>query len=171
METSGIRDAMAADARVLAEMKARFARSVYRGFLPMELLNEAHRDRYASEIGQWLESGRFRVPLLEKNGQPRAFALISDYAEVPGTGLIYEMILDRACPTEDYRRLLAHILERFRAAGYPVGYVWVLRDNFKARFLYEQMGFRADGTQRTVQLDDQTLAIARYVRPVDRPIP
>lgn len=171
MGTSSIRDAMAADALVLAEMKTRFVRRIYRGFLPMELFTEACCDRYAPEISQWLTDGRFQAPVLEADGQPQAFALVGDYYEVAGTGLIYEMIIDQGCRMEDYRRLLTHILKRFREAGYPAAYVWVLRDNFKVRYFYEQMGFRADGTRRTVQQGDQELIITRYVRPLDKPLP
>lgn len=171
MGTSNIRDAMAADVSVLAEMKTRFVRSIYRGFLPMELFNEASCGRYAPEISQWLTDGRFQAPMLEADGQPQAFALVGDYYEVAGTGLIYEMIFDQACRTEDHRRLLAHILTRFRETGYPAAYVWVLRDNFKVRFFYEQMGFRADGTRQTIRRGDQELIITRYVCPLDKPLP
>ncbi len=171
MGTSSIRDAMAADVSVLAEMKTRFVRRIYRGFLPMELFTEASCSRYAPEISQWLTGGRFQAPMLEADGQPRAFALVGDYLEVAGTGLIYEMIVDQGCRMEDYRRLLTHILKRFRETGYPSAYVWVLRDNFKIRYFYEQMGFRADGARRTVRQGEQELIITRYVYPLDKPLP
>lgn len=47
-------------------------------------------------------------------------------------------------------RLLDAAMDRLRAAGCPEVTLWVLRDNDRARAMYERRGWRPDGGTRTV---------------------
>ena len=59
--------------------------------------------------------------------------------------------------------LCALVLAVLAAADYRQVHQWVLRDNFRLRFLLERYGFKADGARRTVTFEGQQLQIARYL--------
>lgn len=59
--------------------------------------------------------------------------------------------------------MLLHSCLNKLASKYDVVRVNTVRDNFRARFLYEQYGFRADGTQFTQVIDGNELRIIRLV--------
>ena len=57
-------------------------------------------------------------------------------------------------------------LAQMRKEGYAAVHLWVLRDNFRVRFLFESLGFRHDGSTRTLDISGQELLIARYTFPL-----
>ena len=40
-------------------------------------------------------------------------------------------------------------------------HVWTMRDNFRARFLFDRYGFRRDGAQRTADVEGHTVDVIR----------
>ena len=46
--------------------------------------------------------------------------------------------------------------------GHTSAYLWILTDNFRVRFLFENLGFRPDGARETREMFGQELYIARY---------
>lgn len=161
-----IRQATPEDIPRLAELKCAYVRNLYRGFLSRDILNHATPGHYTVELTQWLETGRFRIALTQRDGIIRDYIVYGDNSQEPYNGLIHEGVCSDMTTSEDKRLLVEHCLQDLRQRGHTVAYLWLLVDNFRTRFLFESLGFKADGARQTRTLQDQELRIARYIYPL-----
>lgn len=161
-----IRQATPADIPRLAELKCTYVRSLYRGFLSQDILDQSTPEHYIDELTQWMESNRYCIALTQRDGAIRDYIVYGDNSQEPYNGLILEGVCSNMTTSEDKRLLVEHCLQDLRQRGHTVAYLWVLVDNFRVRFLFESLGFRADGTRQTRIMQDQELRIARYIYPL-----
>lgn len=145
-----------------ARMKADYVRSLYRGFLSPEYLRQIDENYYVSQIREWLSSGLYWVDMLDVDGKAEGFIVYGEDTSCPGCGLIYEQALNPICSLPEKNTLVQHALEQLKSKGMREIHLWVLWDNFCMRFLYESLGFRADGMTMKEQLDTMELCLARY---------
>ncbi len=162
MAELNIRQATMADIPLLAELKCAYVRSLYRGFISQEILNDATLEHYISDITAWMKSGQYRVALIERDGAIGTYLVYGDNPEEPYNGLIYEGVCDHLSTSEEKRALVDHCLQELRSHGHTTAYLWVLVDNFRVRYLFENLGFRPDGERQQRELFGQKLSIARY---------
>ena len=73
---------------------------------------------------------------------------------------------DHIADAAEKRAMIDFSLAQMRQEGYAAVHLWVLRDNFRVRFLFESLGFRHDGSTRTLDISGQELLIARYTFPL-----
>ncbi len=158
-----IRAARGEDVLELAELKSRHVRMLYRGFLPDPLLAYAEPDYYLEQFQSWLGQEPFHLDVLVQDGALQGYVVYGQEQAEPQFGLIQEVALDIVRARSDYRMLYDHALAVLAAADYRQVHQWVLRDNFRLRFLLERYGFKADGARRTVTFEGQQLQIARYL--------
>ena len=162
MAKLNIRLATLEDIPCLAELKSTYVRSLYRGFISQSVLNSSTTELHEATLRDWLESGAYRIALIERDGVISNYIVYGDNPDEPYNGLIYEGVCDQLTTSEEKRMLVDHCLNELRAKGHTIAYLWVLVDNFRVRYLFESMGFRPDGTRDTRELYDQELRIARY---------
>lgn len=62
------------------------------------------------------------------------------------------------------RTLMTEAALRCAAAGHRSMYLWVLKENARARRFYERAGFEADGTEEPFEVDGVAVPEVRYVR-------
>ncbi|WP_326768956.1 GNAT family N-acetyltransferase [Streptomyces sp. NBC_01591] len=67
------------------------------------------------------------------------------------------------------RALMAEILTRTEAGGFPDLALWVLKENAPARRFYERAGFRPDGAEESFEADGVLVPEVRYVRALGGP--
>jgi GNAT superfamily N-acetyltransferase len=67
------------------------------------------------------------------------------------------------------RALMAEILARTAAAGFPDLALWVLKENAPARRFYERAGFRPDGAEESFEADGVPVPEVRYIRALGGP--
>ena len=146
----------------LAALKSTYVRSLYRGFIPQELLCRASVERYISAITEWMETGLYHVALIERDGVIGSYIVYGRNPEEPFNGLVYEGVCDHLATTEEKRLLVDHCLSSLRGQGHTIAYLWILVDNFRVRYLFETLGFRPDGARETREMFGQELRIARY---------
>lgn len=163
MTKLNIRPVQQGDITTLAQVKSDYVRRLYRGFVPQEVLKTATPAYYTQELTQWLESGRYRIAVLESEGAIRAFTSYADDPDDAHSGLIYESACDQATSSEEKRALVDHVIQLFRQEERSQVHLWVLRDNFHVRFLFETLGFRPDGARQAKQFFGEELTITRYV--------
>lgn len=162
MAELNIRLATREDIPRLAQLKSTYVRSLYRGFIPQELLCRATEEHYVAAITEWLETGLYNVALIEHDGAIGNYIVYGDNPEAPYNGLIYEGVCDHFTTTEEKRMLVQHCLNDLRGRGHTTAYLWILVDNFRVRYLFETLGFRPDGARETRELFGQELHISRY---------
>jgi len=162
MAELNIRQATMEDIPLLAELKNTYVRSLYRGFISQDVLNGATLEHYIAAITEWMESGQYRVALIERDGAIGTYIVYGDNPEAPFNGLIYEGVCDHLSTTEEKRALVDYCLGDLRGHGHTTAYLWILVDNFRVRYLFETLGFRPDGERQTRETFGQELHIARY---------
>ncbi len=157
-----IRPATADDIATMAELKSTYVRSLYRGFISQDILHRSTPDFHAATLRAWLESGMYRILLAECDGVLSHYIVFGTNPEEPHNGLIYEGVSSSFTSTEDKRLLVDRCLQELREMGHTIAHLWILTDNFRVRFLFENLGFRPDGAREKRNMFGQELHIARY---------
>ncbi|MGN1021136.1 MAG: GNAT family N-acetyltransferase [Aristaeellaceae bacterium] len=147
------------DALSLAGVKSRYVRALYRGYLPAEFLKQLHETYYLAQAQGWLADG-WQAEVLEEDGTVTGFVVYGADPAEEGCGLILEAAILPASGGLDKALLMQAVLDKLMAR-YSRVHVWTMRDNFRARFLFDSFGFRRDGAQRTVTVEGQTLDVIR----------
>lgn len=157
-----LRPATKDDAERLAAVKSEYIRSLYRGFLPADYLRQATAEFYIPEVNWWMQDGS-HVDVLEMDGQIVGYVVYGTSSSDPGCGIIREEAILPVYGRREKDALAQWALRQLTAMGFQTIHLWVLRDNFRVRFLFESIGFRPDGTVRVEPRDNLALNISRYV--------
>lgn len=157
-----VHPAQLSEVGAIARIKADYVRGTYRGFLSPEYLRQIGADYYVLQIRDWLSGGLYSVDMLDVDSKPTGFIVYGQDPDAPGCGLIYEQAIDPVCSMPEKNTLVNRALAELTNMGLREIHLWALRDNFRLRFLYESLGFRADGMVREDQLDSMELRLARY---------
>ena len=156
-----IRPACHDDVKALAQVKSRYVRALYRGFMSAEYLRRLDEEYFLEQVKGWLD-GQYRLTVLEQDGEVVGYVAYGEDPEDANYGLIREVsVIPSACLQE--KEMLMDSCLADLAQRYEFAHVMTLRDNFHVRFMFEQYGFRADGTQFTREIDGNELQIIRLV--------
>lgn len=158
-----IRSARREDIPALARLKYDYVRNLYRGFLPMEVLETVSPHMYEEQFRTWMDEEHYQVNTAWEGDTLRAFLVYGENEEEKGVGLLYEGGSDLLFSTEDKRVHLGSVLDQLRGMGFSTVHLWILRDNFRVRVVFESLGFRPDGARRTRIENDQELVLTRYI--------
>ncbi|MBB5126230.1 ribosomal protein S18 acetylase RimI-like enzyme [Streptomyces albaduncus] len=166
-----LRPMTADDCERVAEIRIRGWQHAYRGLVPQPYLDglditadaERHRTRLlrgdgsvvnlvaeteGGELAGWAAFGRYRDGDL-RTGDAELYALYLRPERIgQGVG----------------RTLLTEVTHRCAAAGHRTMYLWVLKDNARARRFYERAGFGADGAEEPFEVDGVEVPEVRYAK-------
>ena len=168
-----IRPMVLADCDRVAEIRVRGWQSAYRGLIPQSYLDamsmardaERHRTRFAQGDGSVVNL------VAERDGEVMGWACHGPYrdGEVRTTDAeLYAVYVDpRRYGTGIGHALLLEALWNRTALGHDRMYLWVLKDNTRARRFYERAGFEADGTEEPFEADGVSVPEVRYARPLN----
>ncbi|MEV5199439.1 GNAT family N-acetyltransferase [Streptomyces sp. NPDC053720] len=172
-----VRDMTVDDCETVSRIRARGWRGAYTGLVPQSYLDEM-------ELAVAEDAERRRASL------GRGTTIVNLVAERPGSGVIgwgcYGPYREMGRPvargelyalyvtpeqigTGAGRALMAEILGRTTAAGFPDLALWVLKENAPARRFYERAGFRPDGAEESFEADGALVPEVRYVRALGGP--
>ncbi|MFE9853014.1 GNAT family N-acetyltransferase [Streptomyces sp. NPDC005576] len=168
------------DCEAVAAIRVRGWQSAYRGLLPQAYLD-------AMDVGRETETRRKRlagggaVNLVAVSGPPGSpaaevvgWACYGAYREDDGRrtegGELYTLYVrpDRTGAGTG-GALLAEIMGRAAADGFPTLALWVLRENTGARRFYERAGFAPDGAEEDFEAGGLMVPEVRYVRALTPP--
>ena len=148
-----VREAMAADARTVAEIHVAAWRAAYRELMPADYLasldvNE-RADLWTKSI---IRGGPARLALAEIDGAVAGFclygptrdALADDVAEIYAVNVMPERWRMGAG-----RALCEHARRQAAAREHKTMTLWVVKRNDPARRFYERLGYEPDGAERT----------------------
>ena len=162
MDEYRLRPATKDDIARLAAVKSEYIRSLYRGFLPPEYLRQATAEFYTPEVSWWMSDGS-HVDVLEIDGQIVGYVVYGISSNDWSCGLIREEAILPIYGRKEKDALAQWAIRQLTAMGFRTIHLWVLRDNFRVRYLFESIGFRPDGTVRVEPRDNLELRISRYV--------
>lgn len=159
-----LRDARSEDAALLEGIRVRAWHEAYPGLVEQEVLDALDpTDEQTLAVWRNLIDGpegfAFVQVAVNEGGTPIGFVAVAapsrDEDEDDSVAEIAAIYVD----PEHYRggvgrAMMEHVLERLKDDGYEECTVWTLDKNVRALALYEGLGFRRDGSERT---DDQWL--------------
>ena len=162
------RDAVVADARVIAEVHVRSWQAAYRGELPDDYLDGLSVDEREEQWVAWLtdpEQGSGLVVGTDERGRVVGFTSFGpsrDGDARDGTGEVRTIyVRPEWFGTGTGRDLFARANDRLRELGYTRASLWVLATNVRSRRFYEKAGWAFDGTESTHQSECLNMPIVR----------
>ncbi len=168
-----LRRATPADASLLAAVEVATWRAAYRGLMPDAFLGALSE---AEKAEDWRRSllkhgplGRKRVVVAEADTGPIGFvrAGVTD-GEADEVGLVYLLyVLPEHWGRGVGSALMEAAMGDLRELGMREAVLWVLRENHRARRLYERLGWRPDGRTARHEYGGATLEAWRYRRMVE----
>ncbi len=154
-----IRPAQPEDFEALQSLRRGYCRHVYKGF---DVLCNLQDDQEFHDIfAQWLADPGIRVLLLFLDDVLRAFCTYR--LNGASSGEILELQYQPDAMLADIQLMAESVLKDMESAGVPFAEVWILRDNLRARFHYQQFGFKPIGGSREKKIADTSLFYTRYV--------
>ncbi|MGW0994848.1 N-acetyltransferase family protein [Streptomyces sp. NPDC002523] len=163
-----IRPMALADCERVSEIRVRGWRHAYRGLIPQTYLDALDVSADAERRRAWFARSDDAVVNLvaEQDGRIVGWAALGPYrdGEVRTSDAeLYALYVDpEHLGSGIGRALLAESVER--CAGYPRMFLWVLKENSRARRFYERAGFRPDGAEEPFDVDGVRVPEIRYVR-------
>jgi GNAT superfamily N-acetyltransferase len=168
------REMTLADCDRVAEIRVGGWQWAYRGLMP-----QAHLDAMSPSEDAERHRTRFRQArpgvlnlLAERDGETvgrLCHGPCRDVEVPPGSVELYALYVDPVRSGVGVgQALLGESIRRCSAAGHARMYLWVLRDNARARRFYERSGFRADGVEEPYEVAGVAVPEVRYVRELTR---
>ncbi|WTF99029.1 GNAT family N-acetyltransferase [Streptomyces sp. NBC_00012] len=172
-----VRDMTVDDCEAVTRVRVRGWQAAYAGLVPQSCLDDmdlavaedAERRRASFTGGTTLVNVVAERPGLgvigwgcygpcRENGRPLA------------RGELYALyVAPEQIGTGAGRALMAEMLTRATADGFPDLVLWVLKENAPARRFYERAGFRPDGAEESFEADGALVPEVRYVRALGGP--
>ncbi|MEG8278232.1 GNAT family N-acetyltransferase [Streptomyces sp. AHA2] len=164
-----------ADCERVAEIRVRGWQHAYRGMMPQSYLDglsvaeDAERRRARLARG---EDGVTDLVAEDAGGEVVGWACHGPYREGEVRTRDAELYAVYVHPDRlgrgAGRALLAESVARCAAAGRGRMFLWVLKDNDRARRFYARAGFCADGGEESFEVAGVPVPEVRYVRPLSR---
>ncbi len=155
-----IRTAGQFDCGRLADFRIRFVQNRFQGYIPSDSLIRLDRDAVKHELQQWQKQG-WTLDYICENGEICGLMVYWIDREKAESWIELVEILTPAV-AEHKIALVNHAVANMRQLGCARVYLWLLKDNFRARFLFEHYGFRRDSETRTVNRNGYSLLQVRY---------
>jgi GNAT superfamily N-acetyltransferase len=169
-----LRRAHEADAGGIAEVHVETWRQAYRGLIPAAVLDAVDLDKrermwhtelqtLAADRRPWVAVSPDRIVGFVSVGGSR------DDNAASSQGEIYAIYVLAECWSRGVgRNLLARAERDLLAHGYSEAILWCLAANQRARDFYEQVGWHADGTEKTRDFGGEQVAEVRYRIALDK---
>lgn len=168
MQRCFIRTAEPTDCALLIDLKTAYVRSLYTGYIPAERLKELDPTPYESRIIDFLAGENRQILLCMVDGEPRGYLAIGEDPDHEDSGLIFDAATHPLAPEGVRDALIVRAAELLATQGKSRIHVWVLRDNFQARFRFERFNFKLEGTLRPYQVEGRDAQLIRYVYRIAR---
>jgi ribosomal protein S18 acetylase RimI-like enzyme len=164
-----VRDAIATDARGVAEVHVRSWQHAYRGLLPDAVLDELSVDAREAMWSRVVASSAGSLLVAEEAGAVTGFAAFGRWRDAAVSPTDHELWAIYVEPTH-WRAGVGRLLwlcahERMAAAGATSVTVWVLAANQRARSFYEALGFQLapEHGSRVIEVGAAEVDEVRYV--------
>ena len=150
------------DREAIVALKTAYIRHLYRGFVSESALQVLDPTPYDIDFLNGIDNPKRKIILSEENGTLIGYVAYGADPDEPGCALLDDVALTPGCSPEIREELLMYAVEDMATRGTPVVHTWVMRDNFRARFLFEKFGFRCEGKVRTFSRQGNEFQQIRY---------
>lgn len=161
-----IRKATVDDVKDISRIYALSWKAAYAGIVPQDFLDAIDDDRWVHKFRQDIGDGTLIALMIYDGDAPvgcAAFGAARD-EKMPGWGEIVSIYLHPDYFGKGFgEALLRETVAALRERGFEHVYLWVLRDNARARRFYEKHGFEPSGDVSTIEIMGETLVDVCYV--------
>ena len=168
MTSCFIRTAEPTDHSILIDLKTAYIRSLYTGYIPAERLKELDPTPYEAHIADFLAGRGRQILLCLVDGEPKGYLAIGEDPDHDDSGMIFDVASTPDAGANVRDALIVAAAERLAALGKRRIHIWLLRDNFRARFRFEQFNFKLEGTLRPYKAEGREAQLIRYVYRIAR---
>ena len=163
MET---RKATNGDVKDISRIYALSWKFAYKGIIPQAYLDDLKEDHWESAFINWIKDNVLTAQILFKDSKPIGCVaygksrdkLLPDYGEIVSLYLLPEYF------GKGYgNKLLDIALSDLKESGYNSIYLWVLKDNQRARRFYEKNGLRCNNDEYILEIMGEQIIDVRYV--------
>ncbi len=156
-----IRSAAEQDLPALASLKALYMKSCYRGYVQAERLDSLCAGDYLPQFTAWYLDPACMIEVLEVGGTIDCY-VVSSLSGEAGKGLIIETRARFPGSTDTDRLMIGRALEALKARNCTRVQTWILKANYRARFLYEACGFHTDGLSKSIEIRGSAYEMLEY---------
>ncbi|AXE83187.1 GNAT family N-acetyltransferase [Streptomyces atratus] len=165
-----VRDMTVDDCEAVARVRVRGWQAAYAGLMPQSHLDAMDIAEDAERRREFFAEGNPVVNVVAERADLGVigWACYGPYRENgrrATRGQLYAIyVLPEQIGTGAGRALMAKMLTRATADGFPDLALWVLKENARARRFYERSGFLPDGAEEPFEVDGVLVPEVRYVR-------
>lgn len=161
-----IREATIDDVKYISRIHALSWKEAYRGIVPQAYLDELKEDFWVPAFTGWIKGNALAAQLIYDRGSPVgciAYGKSRDEA-LHDWGEIVSLYLLKEYFGKGYGSgLFASALQDLRQSGYKSIYLWVLKENERARRFYERNGFQCSTDECIFEIMGKQLTDVRYI--------
>ena len=154
------------DANTISNIYALSWKSEYKGIVPQKYLDELECNFWTASFQNWINNNILTTQLIYENELPVgciAYGKSRD-GSFADWGEIVSIYLLPGYFRKGYgKKLLQTALVDMKTNGYESCYLWVLKENFKARSFYESNGFICNNDEFICEIMKTQLVDVRYV--------
>lgn len=161
-----IKIATISDAETISAIYSQSWKEAYRGMVPSKYLEELKCDFWTLNFEEWISTGVFTTKIIcEKKSPVGAIAYGKSRDEkYKEFGEIASLYIHPNYYRKGYgNKLLRQAIVELKTRGFEGVYLWVLRENNRARKFYEINGFQNNGDIYEVEIMGEKLIDLRYV--------
>lgn len=154
------------DVNDISRIHALSWKSAYKGIVPQKYLDELKEDFWVHTFTSWLQDNTVTVMVITDGECPVGVAVCGPSRDkaLPDWGEIVSIYLLPEYTNRGYgSRLFESAMQDLRQSGYRDIYLWVLKDNQRARRFYEKQGFHCSKDEYPLKIMDKELVEVRYV--------
>lgn len=161
-----IRKATIDDVQDISRIHALSWKFAYKGIIPQAFLDELKEDHWESAFVDWIKDNVLTAQILFENDKPIgcvAYGKSRDEA-LPDWGEIVSLYLLPEYFGKGYgNKLLDFALSDLKEYGYESIYLWVLKDNRRARSFYEKNEIQCNNDEYVLEIMGEQRIDVRYV--------
>lgn len=165
-----IRKATIDDVKEISRIHALSWKSAYKGIIPKTYLDELKEDFWVPAFVDWIKNNVLTAQLIFENGSSVgciAYGKSRDNSLSSWGEIVSIYLLPEHFGKGYGNKLLEGALLDLKQSGYQSIYLWVLKENKRARHFYEKNGFQCNNDKCICEIMGKQLTDIRYIYSFD----
>jgi len=161
-----VRKATIDDVHDISRIHALSWKSAYKGIVPQAYLDELKENFWVPAFTEWIKNNVLTVQEVLDNGNAVgcvAYGKSRDNNKPDWGEIVSIYLLPQYFGKGFGNRLMETALSDLKRTGYKYIYLWVLKDNHRARCFYEKKHFKCSNEECTCEIMEVKLTEVRYV--------
>ena len=157
-----VRELLPGEWEKLVPLKKDYLWTVYRGYIAEDAI-QRNAEEYVTQVMRVIRSdATARACAVYENETMRGYLIYNEDARDPGESLILDYAFEKDVQMQEKHLLIEWYLHFLRDRHIRRVGVWIVKDNLRSRFFFENIGFRRQGDPREIIRAGKTIAMIYY---------